>query len=208
MKTRRVRSRYLLVVAGVLALATSCAPFIVELEPIPGTQTVTAYCAGWNTREFFRWATPARVRRCLEFGAGVNARDGLSLTPLHNAAWYTDDPAIIRVLVGSGAWVNARTGDGWTPLHFAAAFNPNPAIIWTLVAADSWVNARTGDGWTPLHLAAWNTGTAAVIEALLDAGANAAARDSDGLTPWDHAQHNEALRGIDVYWRLHDGRFE
>ena len=174
MKTRRVRSRYLLVVAGVLALATSCAPFIVELEPIPGTQTVTAYCAGWNTREFFRWATPARVRRCLEFGAGVNARDGLSLTPLHNAAWYTDDPAIIRVLVGSGAWVNARTGDGWTPLH----------------------------------LAAWNTGTAAVIEALLDAGANAAARDSDGLTPWDHAQHNEALRGIDAYWRLHDGRFE
>ena len=170
MKARRVLSQYLLVVAsaGVLALTTSCDAFFVEarFRSVP-------HCAGWNTWEFFRWATPARVRGCLAVGADAKARNRFGLTPLHHASAVTDYPAVIRALVVAGSWVDARTGDGRTPLHLAARSTENPAVI----------------------------------EALLAAGANAAARDIKGLTPWDYAQDNEALRGTDTYWRLHDGRF-
>ena len=42
---------------------------------------------------------------------------------------------------------------------------------------------------------------------LLDRGANITARDKDGNLPIDYAKVNEALKGTDVYWRLHDARF-
>ena len=50
--------------------------------------------------------------------------------------------------------------------------------------------------------------TPGVITALLDAGADPEARNAEGKVPWDYARGNEALKDTDVYWWLHDARFE
>ena len=67
--------------------------------------------------------------------------------------------------------------------------------------------ARDEDNRTPLHWAAWKNKNLAVIAALLEAGADPAARTLRGAVPSDYAKTNDALKGTDVYWRLHEGRF-
>ena len=67
--------------------------------------------------------------------------------------------------------------------------------------------ARDEDNQTPLHWAAWKNKNLAVIAALLEAGADPAARTLRGAVPSDYAKTNDALKGTDVYWRLHEGRF-
>ena len=60
----------------------------------------------------------------------------------------------------------------------------------------------------PLHVAAAKSDSPAVVKALIDAGANIEPRDESGRTPWDFAQHNGALKGTDVYWRLREAQYE
>ena len=69
------------------------------------------------------------------------------------------------------------------------------------------LHARDEHGQTPLHWAAWKNKNLAVIAALLEAGADPAARTLRGAVPSDYAKTNDALKGTDVYWRLHEGRF-
>ena len=58
------------------------------------------------------------MRGCLAAGVDVNAQSVIGTTPLHYAAFYTDDPAIIRVLLDAGADENAQDLLGFTPLHW------------------------------------------------------------------------------------------
>ena len=208
-----------LLVGGLLALVTSCAP-----GTAAGFSSGSSYsasrpgCLGWNTGAFFQHSTVAGVRACLAAGANVNARDEDGFTPLHKAAWLNPDPAVIVALVNAGADVNARDWAGpvtdTTPLHWAVVdshdvgdFSANPAIIRTLVAAGARVNARDSLGWTPLHWAAHDSNPA-IVQALLGAGADASARGyTSGIAPWDLAQDNNALIGTDAYWRLYEGRY-
>ena len=146
--------------------------------------TSRASCAEWNTRAFFESATLEKVRSCLAAGADVNAQGDNGWTPLHLAAWFTDNPAIIRALVAAGAEVNARLAEfGDTPLHLAARFTNDPAVIEALLDAGAEVNARDDDGWTPLHLATSGDVDLAIVTALLDAGAEVNARGMYSVTP-------------------------
>ena len=61
---------------------------------------------------------------------------------------------------------------------------------------------------TPLHGAARWSNSPDVVKALLDTGANPKANASDGSTPWDLIQKNDALKGTDVYWLLHETRYQ
>ena len=70
------------------------------------------------------------------------------------------------------------------------------------------VNARDEDRWTPLNLAARNRKNPAVVKMLRDAGADPAAKSRSDKTPWEHAKKNATLKGTEIYWRLHEGRFK
>ena len=84
-----------------------------------------------------------------------------------------------------------------------------PAAVQALLDQGTKVNARDWDGvgFTPLHRAARHNKNPAVVALLLDRGADAKLRDREGTLPVDLADKNEALKGTDVYWRLHDAQF-
>jgi hypothetical protein len=63
------------------------------------------------------------VRKLLDKGADVNARDKYGWTPLHEAASY-GHLDIVKLLVERGADVNARDKDGRTPLDLAKRMKP------------------------------------------------------------------------------------
>ena len=86
-------------------------------------------CAQWNTEAFFRNATDAQVKRCLDARMSVDARDAEDATPLHLAAEF-GSPASIGALIDAGADIEAlaywwESVGGyedryqWTPLRVA-----------------------------------------------------------------------------------------
>ena len=184
------------------------AVLVLPLGPSWGRPAHAAECGGWNTGEFFKTATPVRVRACLAAGADLKARDENGLTPLHWAARSTKTPAVLTTLVAAGADLTARDKFSLTPLHWAARSTTTPAVITALVAAGADLTVRDKNGWTPLHWAVVFPPTPAVITALVAAGADPTARDKNGQLPWDLAQDNAAvLKGTDAWGRLNDGRF-
>jgi len=92
-----------------------------------------------------------KVKRLLEKGANINAKDNIGWTPLHFAAYHgiTD---IVRLLLEHGADINARDADGLTPLHIAAALGHVDAVR-LLLRKGADPGARDNRGRTPLDLA-------------------------------------------------------
>ena len=185
--------------------------------PAAARARVEGSCEEWNTEEFFETATVSDVTACLAGGADVAARDEDDITPLHWAAWSSDDAAVVRRLLAAGAETEARNDNGRTPLHNAAINNENPAVVEALLAAGADVTSRDDDSWTPLHRAAGADSPTAVIEALLRAGAgleeqlDSLHRETPlALAVWNNENPAvlEALlaAGADRAWQARDGR--
>lgn len=146
---------------------------------MPAASTTTQpTCDAWSTRTFFKSASAALVRECLQAGADPHNPSPYSSAILL-AAQYATDPLVIALIADAGADPNLRTSNGSTPLHTAAALNPTPGIVDALVASGADIGARNADRETPLH-SAWRNPNPSVVRALLRSGADPVATDHHG----------------------------
>jgi ankyrin repeat protein len=117
------------------------------------------------------------IRKLLDNGADVNARDAEGNTPLILASFYAS-PECIELLIDQGADVNAANKAGATALIRAATDYEKTHL---LVAAGANVRVRTALGNTPLILAARRPSNSRTVLLLLERGADAAERNDAGI---------------------------
>ena len=127
-----------------------------------------------------RDADAQTVRKLIEDGADVNARDAEGNTPLILASFYAS-PKCVEILLEKGADANAANKAGVTAL-IRAATNDEKTLL--LVNAGAKVRVRTADlGNTPLVLAARRAGNSRTVKLLLARGADAREPNNAGVSP-------------------------
>jgi hypothetical protein len=119
------------------------------------------------------------VRKLLEAGADVHAKDASGLTALM-WAFRRRRYDIRGMLLDAGADVNAKDVSGLTTLMWAVQ-SGEAVLVHTLLQAGADVNAKDNNGGTALMKAAWQ-GNTYIVRALLEAGADVNAKDDDGWT--------------------------
>lgn len=131
----------------------------------------------------------AAVRKLLNDGAEVNARDTQGATPVMRAALYCSVPCL-RILLDRGADPNRFNTAGATALMWAAGDAEKVRLLLAYKAA---VNARAKSGRTPLIIASAVHGNRDAVKMLLRAGADVKARDNAGTGPvWAAAMAGDA----------------
>ena len=119
------------------------------------------------------------VRRLLDGGAEVNARNAFGATALLYAA---ADEAKAWLLMARGADVNAQTRPGRTPLMIAAACDGCSAVIKLALEKGADAKARDIGGATALEPAA-SAGDSESVRLLLAAVADTRNVSRSGMTP-------------------------
>jgi ankyrin repeat protein len=119
------------------------------------------------------------VRKLLENGADLNARDAEGNTPLILASFYAS-PQCVELLIDNGADVNSANKAGATALIRAATNFEKTRL---LVDAGAKVRVRTALGNTPLILAARRAGNCGTVQLLLERGAKVTERSDAGVSP-------------------------
>jgi ankyrin repeat protein len=88
------------------------------------------------------------VRLLIHYGANVNEKNNILLTPLH----MTRGPGIVRELIDNGAEIDAVDHKKITPLHLACRFGDIETVV-LLIHHGANVNSQDKRGLTPLHFA-------------------------------------------------------
>lgn len=127
-----------------------------------------------------------KVRRYIDKGDDVNARDIEGITPLFMAL-LENKVDVARILLEQDIDVNIPDKDGTIPLSAAAGVG-NKFLVTAMISKGSNVNYQENDGWSPLHYAC-HLGHAAIVKILLENGADPTLKDMKGLTPRDYASN-------------------
>lgn len=110
------------------------------------------------------------VKKALDLGANVNAKNSFAMTPLHKACLLEADAyEMTHMLLMYGADPNVRDEKGKFLLHHAAE-NGQEKIVKLLIEHRAWQDVvEDSKQMTPIHLAALN-GYGGVVKHLLHAG--------------------------------------
>lgn len=138
-----------------------------------------------------------KLKKIINSGANVNAKDKEGMFPLMLAAGNSKNTEIIKILVEAGADVNAKGELGVTPLICAAYNNKNPEIIKMLADSGANVNEKANTNLTPLMAAAHYNKNPQIVTTLINLGAEISARDDEGRTALDYAEesnNNEVVK--------------
>lgn len=163
-----------------------------------GGMTPLHYAAGYRH--------PALMRRLLDEGAYLEARDEQKDTPLHTAVsnGFFD---IVRILIEHGADADARDAKNNTPLHLSISSGMSSSIAEYLLGSGARVDSRNIYGEIPLCRAMYRDIDSSFTEILLDYGSDVNSRNTTGNTPimTALAQNNSASAqmlldaGADIY---------
>jgi len=136
-----------------------------------------------------------QVKKLLESGVDVNARDSCGQTPLQKALgpriWTPEDVAVIKLLIAMGSNPDVTDERGRSPLHIAVE-HESPEIVALLAEHGADPNARDNEGWTPVHAMALSR-RPGTLAALAAAGADLNALDNNGASPVDAAYREELV---------------
>ncbi|KAM0256388.1 hypothetical protein ACHAQJ_005039 [Trichoderma viride] len=127
------------------------------------------------------------VKRLLDLGADIEARNKHDNTPLHDAA-RSGKTDMVKLLLDRGADIEAKNKRNNTPLHDAAQSGKSD-MVKLLLDQGANMEAKGNNGNVPLHDAAWN-GKANVVRLLLGQGANIGVEDNNGDSPLHLAVKN------------------
>jgi ankyrin repeat protein len=124
------------------------------------------------------------VKRLLEAGTDVNARNNLGDTPLMWAA-RNGHTETVKLFLESSADVNANNNYGWTALMWAARYGHTETVKFLLEkGADA--NRENRHGNTALLFAAYE-GSTEMVKLLLEAGANVNATNGEDASVLSYA---------------------
>jgi uncharacterized protein len=135
------------------------------------------------------------VKRLIEAGASVEARDRLGAKPLARAA-AAGEPEIVTLLLDHGAPIDAQSLDGSTALTQAAEAGRLP-VVRLLVERGAQVNLSGRTGITALSAAAY-MGSLPIVQFLMEKGADPKVIDTTQKTAIVYA----AARGFFPVVRL------
>lgn len=120
------------------------------------------------------------VKKALDAGADINAKDGFGYTPLYKAAMH-GNKEFIKLLAEAGANINNLVlPRGKAPLH-AAVQSKRTEAVKLLISLGADVNIRDKDGYSPLHYAVMED-KVECVELLLDSGADIEIKNNSGNT--------------------------
>jgi len=120
----------------------------------------------------------SRVKKHVEQGTDVNARDECGCTPMHWAV-LAESPEVADFLIGKGADVNAKDARNFTPLMAARGL----PMVELLISKGADIQAQENlQELTKLHMAC-RKGDKDVVKFLISKGAEVDRKNSSGQTP-------------------------
>ena len=156
----------------------------------------------WEQRNALMVAkSPKFVKRLIELGCDVNAKDEMGKTPI----MYAETLEVAKLLVENGVDARAVSMYGNSVLHYDKSVD----IVRLLIEAGADVNAKSENGFAPL-MGAVERGNLDVVKLLIENGANVNDVDNVGYSALHYAKHKEIAEillenGADVNVRSNKG---